>query len=194
MKVFLKVLVVTLFASITGLTGSASPPPSHQNKLAQVKNVSPQDSSISVFLPQGANVTLKKGNSMSGKLTEIDPQAEEIKLELSGESTTVEIAEIEKVEFSGDVILGCGNSDCKIVIRGDEDETSSGNNQKTWSEPLTNFRVINPSTGEAQIKLTSLPKLQLRGILSVASSSFYVVKEIQFDNDLGKIMLKVTPR
>lgn len=131
---------------------------------------------------------------MSGRLTEIDPQAEQIKLELSGESTTVEIADIEKVEFRGDVILGCGNSDCKIVIRGDEDETSPGNNQKTWSEPLTNFRVINPSTGEAEIKLTSLPKLQLRGILSVASSSSYVVNEIQFDNDLGKIILKVTPR
>ena len=193
MKVFLKVLVVTLFASITGLVGSASPPPSHQNKLAQVPNVSPQDSSISVFLPQGANVTLKKGNSMSGRLTEIDPQTEQIKLELSGESATVEIAEIEKVEFRGDVILGCGNSDCKIVIRGDEDETSPGNNQKTWSEPLTNFRVIDSSTGEAQIQLTSIPKLQLRGILSVASSSSYVVEEIQFDSS-RMIILKVTPR
>lgn len=193
MKVFLKVLVVTLFASTTGLTGSTSSSPSHQNKLAQAENVSQQDSSISVFLPQGANVTRKKGDSMSGRLT-MNPQAEQIKLELSGESATVEIADIEKVEFRGDVILGCGNSDCKIVIRGDEDETSSGNNQKTWSEPLTNFRVINPSTGEAQIKLTSLSKLQLRGILSVASSSSYVVNEIQFDNDLGKIILKATPR
>lgn len=193
MKVFLKVLVVTLFASITGLTGSASPPPTHQNKLAQVQNASEQNFSISVFLPRDANVTLKKGNSMSGRLTEIDPQTEQIKLELSGESATVEIAEIEKVEFSGDVILSCGNSDCKIVIRGDEDETSADNNHKTWSEPLTNFKVINPSTGEAQLKLTSLSKLDLKGIRSVAASSSYVVDEIQF-NDSGKIVLKATPR
>ena len=65
--------------------------------------------------------------------------------------------------------------------------------KKTWREPLTNFRVINPSTGEAQIQLTSLPQLELRGILAVAASSSYVVSEIQFDSS-GMITLKVTPR
>ena len=130
MKAFLKVVVVTLFASTTGLAGSASQPPSHHNSLAQVQNVPGQDSPIPVFLPNLAKVLLKRGSSMSGQLTAIDPQAQQIKLELSGESEMVAIADIEKVEFRGEVILGCGNSDCKIVIRGDEDETSAGNNQK----------------------------------------------------------------
>lgn len=190
MKIFLKVLVVTLFASITGLASSASPPPSHQNKLAQVQNVSPQDFPISVLLPRFADVILKNGNSMSGRLTEINPQAQQIKLELSGESATIEIAEIERVKFREEVSLRGGGN---IIIRGDQNETSSGNNQKTWSEPLTNFRVINPSTGEAEIKLTSLPKSQLLGIRSVASSSSYVVEEIEFDSS-RMIILKVAPR
>ncbi|MDJ0897805.1 MAG: hypothetical protein QNJ55_03260 [Xenococcus sp. MO_188.B8] len=193
MKAFLKVVVVTLFASMTGLAGYASQPPSHQNSLAQAQNVLGQNSPISVFLPDLAKVLLKGGSSMSGRLTALDAQAQQIKLELSGESEILEIADIEKVEFRGEVILGCGNSDCKIVIRGDEEETSAGNNQKTWREPLTNFRVINPSTGKAQIQLASLPKLELRGILAVAASSSYVVDEIQFDSS-GMITLKVTPR
>ncbi len=189
MKAFLKVLVVTLLASATGLVGCASQPPSHQNSLDRVQNVLGQDSPIPVFLPNLANVVLKGGSSMSGRLTAIEPQAQQIKLELSGGSEMVAIAEIEKVEFRDELILKGG----ELVIRGDEDETSPGNNQKTWSEPLTNFRVINPSTGEAQIKLTSLPKLELRGILAVAASSSYVVDEIQFDSS-GMITLKVTPR
>ena len=193
MKAFLKVLIVSLFASTMGLARSISPPLSLQNSLAQAQNVLEQNSPIPVFLPNLANLVLKGGSSMSGRLSVIDPQAQQIKLELSGGSTTVPIANIEKVEFRGEVILGCGNSDCKIVIRGDDDETSAGNNQKTWSEPLTNFRVINPGKGEAQIQLTSLSNLELRGILAVTESSSYVVNEIQFDS-LGMITLKVTPR
>ena len=193
MEAFLKVVVVTTFASTMGLAGSIFQPPSLQNSLAQPQNILGQNSSIPVFLPNLANVILKGGSSMSGRLTAIDRQAQQIKLELSGEPKMVEIAVIDKVEFSGEVILGCGNSNCQIVIRGDEEEASAGNNQKTWSEPLTNFRVINPSTGEAQIQLTSLPKLEWRGILAVAASSSYVVDEIQFDSS-GMITLKVTPR
>lgn len=195
MNAFLKVLVVTLLVSTTGLAGAASQAPSHQNSLAQAQaqNVLGQNSPIPVFLPNLANVVLKGGSSMSGRLTAIEPQAQQINLELSGESATLPIADIEKVEFEGEVILGCGNTDCQIVIRGDGDEASTNNNQKTWSEPLTNFRVIDPSTGEAQIQLTSLPKLELRGILAVAASSSYVVDEIQFDSS-GMITLKVIPR
>jgi hypothetical protein len=193
MKVFFKVLVFTLLPSATGLVGSASQPPSHHNSLAQAQNVLGQNSPIPVFLPNKAEVTLKKGGSMSGKLTAIAPQAQQIKLELSGESAMVAIADIEKVVFEGEVILGCGNSNCQIVIRGDGDEASTNNNQKTWREPLTNFRVIDPSKGKAQIQLTSLPKLELQGIRAVAASSSYVVEEIQFDSS-EMITLKVIPR
>ena len=193
MKAFLKVLVVTLFASTMGLAGSTFQTPNHHNILAQAQNVLGQNSPISVFLPNEANVVLKGGSSMSGRLTAIDRQAQQIKLELSGGSTTVPIADIEKVGFEGEVILGCGNTDCQIVIRGDEDKTSTGNNQQTWSEPLTNFMVINPGTGEAQIQLTSLSKLELRGIIAVAANSSYVVNEMQFDSS-GMITLKATPR
>ena len=193
MEAFLKVVVITIFASTMGLTGSASQPPSYQNSLAQAQNVLEQNSPIPVFLPDLANVLLRGGSSISGRLTALDPQAQQIKLELSGGSTTVPIADIEKVEFEGEVILGCGNTDCQLVIRGVDDETSPGNNQKTWKEPLTNFKVTNPGTGEAQIQLTSLSSLELRGILAVAASSFYVVYEIQFDSS-GMITLKVTLR
>lgn len=38
---------------------------------------------------------------MSGRLTAVDAQAQQINLELSGESETVAIADIEKIEFEG---------------------------------------------------------------------------------------------
>ena len=192
MKAVLKVLVVTLFATTTGLAGYASQPSSHQNSLAQAQNVPGQNSPIPVFLPTLANVELKDGGSMSGRLTAVDSQTQQIKLELSGESATVAIADIEKVQFSIEYIPGCGDSDCKIVIRGDEDETSTNNNQKTWREPLMNFQLSDPIKGKAEIRLTSVSKGELRGISSVAQDSSYVVEEMRFESP-GMITIKVTP-
>ena len=192
MKALLKLLIFTLLTSATGLAGCASQPPRDQNSLAQAQNVLGQNYPIKVFLPNEANLTLKKGGSMSGKLTAVDAQAQQINLELSGESETVAIADIEQVEFEGEVILSCGNTNCEIVIRGDQDKASPNNNRKTWSEPLTNFRVIDPNKGEAEIQLTSIPKLEWQGIYSVAQSSSYVVKEMQFESP-GMMTIKVTP-
>ncbi len=192
MKALLKLLIFTLLASATGLAGCASQPPRDQNSLPQVQNVPRQNSPIPIFLPNKANVTLKKGKPMSGRLIAVDAQAQQINLELSGESATVAIADIEQVEFEGEVILRCGKTKCKIVIRGDQDKTSPNNNRKTWSEPLTNFRVIDPNKGEAEIQLTSIPKLEWPGIYSVAKTSSYVVEEMQFESP-GMMTIKVTP-
>jgi len=190
MKTLLKLLVFSLLTLTMVLAGSGYLLQNHQNSFAN--NVPEQNSPISVSLPNKAEVILKNGGSMSGRLTAIDSQKQEMNLELGNESTSVAILDIEKVEFTGEVILRCGDSDCKIVIRGDEDEKSPDTNRQIWSEPLNNFRVIDPITGEAQIKLISIPENILKGIRAVALRSSYVVDEIQFDS-LEVITLKVTP-
>lgn len=71
-------------------------------------------------------------------------------------------------------------------------QASSNNNQEIWQEPLTNFRIKDPKTGEAEVTLTSLTNLEFRGIVNVSQNSKYVVEEIQFKPS-DKIQITVTP-
>jgi hypothetical protein len=91
--------------------------------------------------------------------------------------------------FKGEVIL---RSTGDIVIRGDNNKVSSGSHQKTWTEPLTNFILRNPSKGEAELKLTSVNKDELWGIQSVAQDSTWVVEEMYFESP-EKVKIRVSP-
>lgn len=145
---------------------------------------------IPVFLPRDARVFLKNGRSMSGRLTKFDSRTKTIAIELSGESRDVAIKQMEKVQFQGEVIIKDGKA---IVIRGDEGKTDPNRNRKRWQEPLQNFNLLDANTGKAEINLTSLPPLQIRGIETVARNNSYVVEEIQFTPS-DKIEIQVNPR
>ena len=97
------------------------------------------------------------------------------------------VKDINKVEFEGEFKLIRSG---EIRIRGNQ---SSSNIVETWSESLANFRIINPQDGWAEITLNSVSKTKLRGILSVAKKSSYVVDEIMFDTSTEKITIKAMP-
>lgn len=125
MKVFFKVLVVALFAAIIGLAGCDRQPPSDRNKSAQANNVQ-KDAPIPVLLPTVAEVVLKKGEPKSGRLTAID--GKQLKIEGSGRTATVAIADVKKVTFKGDIHY---SSNGNMPIRGKD--KSSASDREIWS-------------------------------------------------------------
>lgn len=185
MKLLPKIIVMTSFMLTMGVTVFSLSILSNQSVLSQVNNI---NKNIPVNLPSSAKVILNQGETMSGRLANIDANNEEITLELSGKSTQVMIKKIKKIEFKGEVIL----RGQRLVIRGEDNENN--NNQKTWVEPLANFSIKNSQTGEGTIKLTSITNnAELRGILAVAKKSNYVVNEIAFEAS-NKVRIKVTIR
>lgn len=190
MKAFLKVLVVALLASAAGLTGCVQQTQSSQAESVRVNSVQEKELKISVVLPATAEVVLKRGESKSGRLMGIDPQGKNLRLESGGDSAIVTLADIEKVTFKGEAML-YGND--RIFIRGVQNGESTSSGGKTWSEPLINFNLINPSEGEAELRLTSLSKAELQGIRAVAKDNSYVVEQMRFEPS-EKMTIKVTLR
>lgn len=96
--------------------------------------------------------------------------------------------EIKQIEFQGKVII----KSREIVIRGTEGSSNPNQNRQSWTEPLQNFRIVDVNQGKAEVTLTSLDSLEIRGIEGVASKSSYVVEEIKF-NPSDKIEIQVNP-
>jgi small nuclear ribonucleoprotein (snRNP)-like protein len=144
---------------------------------------------IPVFVPDDTKVSLKNGTSLSGRLTKFDSQAKMIALGRESKTKEVAMKEIEQIEFQGKVIIKGG----KLVIRGPGEPNDPNQNRQRWQEPLQNFKIVDVNTGKAEVTLTSLKPLELRGIEDVAASSSYVVEEIKF-NPSDKIQIQVTPR
>ncbi len=182
-KGLLEMGAIACLVLVTGIAGVTV------EQFTPIHQVIAQTPPIALTLPPLATVYLKGESSMSGRLTNVNSQVKKITLELSGQSAKVSMVDIEKIEFKGEIVLRNGN---KLVIRGDDDNPSTNNNQKTWREPLTHFKLINQSKGQAQIQLSSVTNLELRGIRVVAAKSTYVVNEIQFEPS-GTIKIKVTP-
>jgi predicted small lipoprotein YifL len=185
MKVFFKVLVVALFAAILGLAGCGRQPPSDRNKSAEAINI-PKDAPISVLLPTVAEVVLKKGEPKSGRLTAID--GKQLKIEGSGRTATVAIAEIEKVTFKGDIKY---YSNGKTTIRGED--KSSASDREIWSDiPLSDFTLQDPKTGAANVKLTASGVVtdKILGI-QTATHLVFVVDKMSFNPTSGKMTIEV---
>jgi len=126
---------------------------------------------------------------MSGRLTKFDSRTKTVAIELSGESRNVAMKEMEKVHFQGEVIIKSG----ELVIRGEGGSSNPKENRKRWQEPLQNFKIVDVNEGKAEVTITSLDPLEIRGIEGVASKSSYVVEEIKF-NPSDKIEIQVNPR
>lgn len=187
MKGCFSVLIVTLLASLIGLAGCTN------NKSITVATslttLFAEDAPVPVVLPTLADVVIKGGASKSGRLTEIDGKGQRIKMELSGVSNWIAIAQIKKITFKPDAAI---YSNGKLVIRGEDKPSAS--KQKTWAGiPLSDFQLQNPNTGEAKVTLKSsaVDKAKLPGIQAVAKDSLFVVEEIQFEPP-GKMTLNVT--
>ncbi|MFN6308378.1 MAG: hypothetical protein ACK4XH_16430 [Microcystis sp.] len=143
---------------------------------------------IPVFMPDDTKVSLKNGTSLSGILIKFDSQAKTIALGRESKTKEVAMKEIKQIEFQGKVIIKSGT----LVIRGEGGSSNPNQNRQRWQEPLQNFKIIDVNEGKAEVTLTSLDPLEIRGIEGVASKSSYVVEEIKF-NSSDKIEIQVNP-
>ncbi|MCU7245564.1 MAG: hypothetical protein NT917_21170 [Microcystis aeruginosa WS75] len=155
---------------------------------------------IPVFIPDDTKVSLKNGTSLSGRLIKFDSPTKMIALVRDSKTKEVAMKEIEQIEFQGKVIIRESRS---LVIsqppfisrpQWEESLLSSHQQQRRerWQEPLQNFKIIDVNEGKAEVTITSLDPLEIRGIEVVASKSSYVVEEIKF-NPSDKIEIQVNP-
>ena len=186
MKVLLKIIAIAFLS--TGLNFYSGMMRGNELPNILVNSVKQQNKTIPIALPFKAKVFLNNGNSLSGGLTNVDSTQQKITLALSGQSKDVAVADINKVEFEGKYrAIHSG----KIVVRGNNSSNPCGN-QKTWTESLANFKIVNPQDGQAEITLNSVNKFQLKGIRSVIENNSYVVDEIMFDPSAQNITIKAT--
>jgi len=186
MNGLLKILgVLALLTAITGLAGCGSQTPG-TSKNPPGTEVQKDKPTIAVLLPNIAEMTLKNGQSKSGRLTALTQK--QIQITPGGGSTvSIPLDQIKdkKVTFKGQVKFV---SKGVLKIRG-EDKTKPV--LDTLPEiPLSDFKLQNPET--AEVKITSLDKTKQKGIQQVAANSGFRLEEMQLDSAAGKMTLKVT--
>ncbi|BAY87589.1 hypothetical protein NIES267_71130 [Calothrix parasitica NIES-267] len=183
MKVLSKVLLITLLATIFGLSGC------NKSKVSEVKpsaiplsviKPSAVDKSVTVIFPQKANIKLVRGESKIGWVN-INLQAKQVEVSLNNDSEIIDFNRIQKVNF--DLNRATFNSS-DIVIEGEE----SSNYVRDYLKniPVTNFN-LQQETGEVRVKLNNSVSNQI----SVVRDGIYIVEEIVFDESSQKMTLKV---
>jgi len=184
MKVLSKVLLITLLATIFGLSGC------NQSQFSEVKKSaiplptiksSTAEKSATVIFPQKANVRLIGGVSKIGWVN-INLQAKQIEVSFNRDSETIDFSGIKKVNFD----LNRANfSDGDIVIQGGK---SSDYTQDTFTKvPVNDLKLQEKETSEVTVKLNNSASSKN----SVARDGIYIVEEILFDESSQKITLKV---
>lgn len=186
-KVLIKLLAIALLAAFTRTAYQAQAVTS-SSEIAQASS-SVANATIPLALPATVNLVLKNNSSMTGQLTAFDSKGQKIQISRSGDSRTVQIAQIQQLNFKREALVYDGTG--KLVIRGDD---SAVGQQSTWQNiPLNAFELKDPKLGQAQVRLAGVLKpIQVRGILAVAAKSLYVVDEIEFQ-PASKMTIKVIP-
>ncbi|MDJ0580357.1 hypothetical protein [Crocosphaera sp.] len=155
----------------------------------EIKSTKVQNNTIPVALPYDATVKLKTGSTMSGKIIGFEQQQSMITLQRSRQSKKISMADINKVEFGGEVkFIHSG----EVIIRGEDDDFDP-NTRQIWQEPLNHFKITNAQDGKAEVILSNLSKGKLRGVVAVSQTNTYVVDELSFDNNNNQINLNVIP-
>lgn len=181
MKIFVKIFLVAIAVS-TAIAAIAQsppyPPPSAAQNASQVAEQTP----IPVLLPippSLATLTPHTGGSMTGHLAGFTPQR--LTLSVDEFSESIPISDIDRLEYSAEEELFISGVQGDRKIRG---EQNNQDNLKTWSGvPVSALQLQNPETGEALLQLGSVVSgLELRGLLDIAKTSYFVVREIEFDS------------
>ena len=185
----LSIKIITIASLTVGLGFYFIPKNSFSLPSHEIKSPKVQNNTVSVALPYDATVTLKNNSIMSGKIAGFEPQQSQITLQRSGQSKTILITDVKKVEFGREFkLLHSG----KPVIRGEEDDFDP-NTVQTWQEPLTHFKITNDHDGKAEVVLSNLSRSRLRGILSVSKTNTYVVDELNFNHSNNYIIITAIP-
>jgi hypothetical protein len=186
MNGLLKILaVVALLTAMTGLAGCGSQTPKTPDNPPRTEDQKDKPT-VAVLLPDIAQITLKNGQSKSGRLTALTQKQIQI-TPGGGSAVLIALDQIKdkKVTFKGQVKFF---SNGVLKIRG-EDKTKPV--LDNWQGiPLSDFKLKNPET--AEVKITSLNKTKQKGIQGVAANSRFRLEEMQLDSAGGKVTLKVT--
>lgn len=183
-KQFLKLMVIAILFSRIEAVAKAQKLTNRYNSIAQVKQFEPETAQLNLVLPYWAKVILKSdgsdAQSKSGNLVSIDYENQQIQLAINQETDFINISSIQQISFRGFVVL----KGREIYIRG-----TNRINQIPLVEKLSNFQLINPSTGTAKLQLTSIPDPE-----NLAQDAYYIVREISFESpEIINIKYEVQP-
>ncbi|ARV59149.1 hypothetical protein BZZ01_11310 [Nostocales cyanobacterium HT-58-2] len=196
MKPNFKVSVVAVIVTVTGLvvnsqavTGKNVEKKSFLLTQAQLQA---EPLTVSVALPELADVLLKGGESRSGRVTAIEPSGQTLSIQRSGKTLSIPLKDVEKVVFRNGATVYRSNG--PPTIRGERDRPQA--QQVIWSGlPLSNFTIKNANQGLAVVNL-GLPVVtpeRLRGVQAVAKDRQYVVDEMQFNLQQKTMSIRATP-
>lgn len=195
MKLYLKI-VVAIFALTTGLAANSQAVTGQnvekKNLVLTQAQVKAEPVAISVALPELADVSLKGGKSLSGRVTAIDPLGQTLSMQRSGKTLPVSLKEVEKVVFRNGAIVYRSNG--HQIIRGQRERPQG--QQVSWNGlPLSTFIIKNANQGLAVVNLEPpvVSPERLLGIRSVARDRQYVVDEMQFDLQQKTMSIRATP-
>ncbi|MEH2397612.1 hypothetical protein [Nostoc sp.] len=196
MKAFFQGWVVAILVMAAALAGNLQAVISKDvttgNFLLAQTQIKADELELAVALPELAEVMLKKGESSSGRVIEIDAQGQALSIQRSGKTATIPLSQIQKVVFKNGALVYRSNG--RQIIRGGGERPTS--KLVTWSGiPINNFTLKNSTQGQAVVKLKPpvVSTAQLQGIQSVARNRQYVVDEIQFNSQQRTITILAKP-
>lgn len=195
MKLYLKIVMVIVALTTALATNSQtvrSQSVEKKNFVLTQAEVKAKPVAISVALPELADVSLKGGRSLSGRVTAIEPLGQTLLMQRSGKTLSVSLKEVEKVVFRNGAIVYRSNG--SQIIRG-ERERPPGQSVDLKGLPLSTFRIKNANQGLAVVTLEPpvVSPDRLLGITSVAKDRQYVVDEMQFDLQQKTMSIRATP-
>jgi hypothetical protein len=187
----MKVLLNTLtFALVVAFAATVENVPfvTSTIQVAQAQNAV-NNKPIDLALPTIADVLLKKGSSLTVRVTAFDWKAQTIQFSRSNDSRSFPVAEIKQIIFRKDALVYTSTGE--LVIRG---ENNAKAKQSNWlGIPLQAFELVDAKLGQALVNLATVKnQRELRQIRSVAVKALYVADEIEF-TPAGKMTIKVTP-
>ncbi|MCC5640527.1 hypothetical protein LC593_32805 [Nostoc sp. CHAB 5844] len=159
--------------------------------LAQAPTKS-QTIALPIALPDFADISLKGGESLSGRVIKVDAQGQTLTIQRSSKTRSIPLGKIEKVLFKNGAVAYTSNG--RQIIRGERKRPTG--KPVTWNGvPLDTFKIKNPAKGEAEVKLAPpvVSSAGLLGIQSVAKDRQYVVDQIQFDPQKRTMTIQATP-
>jgi len=128
---------------------------------------------IEILLPETVTVNTLNGDTREGRLEAMNDTT--LTLSVAGNSLPIPLAEVDTVQFSGDVQL---YSTGEIVIRGDRNEEES-NTPQTLTVPIANFRVGESGENMAIVDVTSADNHQ--GFIDNKNNRHFIVDGMKFE-------------
>ena len=196
MQPYFKILFVVVVATATALVANSQAVSSQnleqKNFLLTQAQVKPEPVAVSVALPELADVSLKGGKSLSGRVTAIDSSGQTLSMQRSGKTLPVPLKQVEKVVFRNGATVY--RTDGQQIIRGERDRPKG--QQVLWNNlPLGTFTIKNATQGLAVVNLVPpvVSPERLIGVQSVAKDRQYVVDEMQFNLQQKTMSIRATP-